>query len=102
MPVQIKSLSRPSEQEIDVGEAVRRLRLAYPVADLTPDRERPLDVTDPFGIADIAQGVAEVVQDPRLTLTAARLAGAVQRDAVGRDAVRPVAPAVEEEEQRGG
>ena len=58
MPVQIESLSRLSQQEIGIGEAVRGLCLAYPVADLTSDRERPLDVTDAFVIADIAEGFA--------------------------------------------
>jgi hypothetical protein len=47
-PVQVKGLVRASQPLIGVGEVVRRLRLAHPVADLAPDRQRPFQAADPF------------------------------------------------------
>src|SRR5437660_8246531 len=46
-----------------------------------------------------AEGVAEIVQDPRLALAVTGLASALQGDAAGGDAVCPVAAATEHLEQ---
>src|ERR1700722_3527924 len=95
-PVQLKGLIRASEPVIGIGEVVRRLGLAHPVADLAPDGQRPFEAVDSLIVAGESERVPEVVQDPRLTLAVADPARALQRDAF-----RAVAPAAEELEERG-
>lgn len=94
-------MGRPSPG-VGVGQVPGRLGLASPVLDLVPQRERLLEAGDALAVARGPQGQAEVVQHPRLTLAVPRLPGTVQRHAMAGDAVRPGAPAVEDEEEGHG
>src|SRR5262249_32310226 len=79
-PEQIESLVLTTENHVGVGQIVRRLRLSMVVTDLAPDGEGPLEVGNALGLTRETEGLAQVVQHPRLALAVARLARALHRD----------------------